>query len=123
MTRSTLSPTALRRQQSATLADGGATFDSRGVSLNVAHGFMVGGWGGHEFVVPVSEFTTEWLDAHAMTLFGLGAPWVGTWVHEDHVYVDGSQWFIHRDDAVAVARERNQLAVYDVATGESIYVQ
>ena len=64
------------------------------------------------------RFRNAWkhVASEFMTLF------VGTWLDGDNLYVDAVRYFgpEWRDEAIALGREHNQLAIYDFAAGESI---
>jgi hypothetical protein len=51
---------------------------------------------------------------------GLGL--MGTWVESGVVYAEASEWFEDYEMAILVAKEREQLAVWDVANKVSIYI-
>lgn len=53
-----------------------------------------------------------------------GSPdrYLGAWVDGDEVYLDISEWIADRDTAIMDAKNRGELAVWDIARKESITV-
>ena len=49
---------------------------------------------------------------------------VGVWYNpdDDNFYFDIGQWVETKEEAFALGRSNNQLAVYEIATGESIFL-
>lgn len=62
--------------------------------------------------------------------FAIGAAWrasngsglMGTWVHEGTVHTAPTEWFYSLKQAILVARQRGELAVWDIAKSQNIYV-
>ena len=50
---------------------------------------------------------------------------IGGWVDEEDgkAYLDGNTWIPDLETALKVARERGELAVWDIARGVSVYVR
>ena len=50
------------------------------------------------------------------------APYLGWWTDGETglLWVDGSDWFADREDAVAAGNERGEIAIYDVANQAEI---
>lgn len=106
----------IREIISETLANGGGTFPP------VADGYMVGGVASGviadmpKFEMMLGEFVQD-NEAVLVTAH------LGTWIHEGKVYIDVSERIGNREDAMRLARERGELAVYDIGTGTTIPVQ
>jgi hypothetical protein len=49
--------------------------------------------------------------------------YIGTWCHEGRVYLDVSDILFDRDEALGLARERGEKAIFEYATGRTIYVE
>lgn len=50
--------------------------------------------------------------------------YVGLWTDEDGItHLDPSAWLRYLDDALEVAKENNQLAIWDIKNMESIYLE
>lgn len=47
---------------------------------------------------------------------------VGSWREGEKIYYDPSEVIMDRDEALKRAKERNQLAIYDFAKKETVYV-
>jgi hypothetical protein len=45
---------------------------------------------------------------------------IGTWVNDGVIHIDPVAVIDGRDDAIALARKYNQLAIYNLATGEEV---
>lgn len=48
--------------------------------------------------------------------------YLGGWLDEGYGYLDVSINIQNLDEALALAKKNHQLAIYDVVTGESIYI-
>ena len=46
--------------------------------------------------------------------------WIGGWMYQGRAYIDAVEVFDGLDAAIDAARERDQLAIFDVETGEVI---
>lgn len=53
---------------------------------------------------------------HGWTLDGVA----GGWVHEGDLYLDAPTIMWHLDDALRLAKERGELAIFDIANGREI---
>lgn len=51
-----------------------------------------------------------------------GENWMGGWVHEGDLYLDAPTIMIELDDALELARERGELAIFDLENGREILV-
>lgn len=95
---------------------------------DVAGGFSVGGnplcpeirIGGvrglpAHFVAEALRFYTE-----VATIYGDDQ--IGGWVHEGDLYIDAPTIYVDGDEAAATARERGELAIFDLNTMTEIFV-
>lgn len=62
----------------------------------------------HLTIQDISDFCNENSDR----LFNSNI-YLGGWYHEGFYYLDVSAMFIHKNDALSVGRENNQIAIYD----------
>ena len=111
---------------SATLTDGGATFllapDAFLTSADEPT-FVVGRARGiRHSIVALVGFGADDVYGILQTARARGAGGVGTWQHEGRVYVDAVDVFSDLDAALAAARSRDQLAVWDAQNGAVIPV-
>jgi hypothetical protein len=110
----------------ATLTDGGATFVlGADAFLTSAPGptFVVGRARG----IPAREVPAQGFganDVHWQLSRAriVGADGVGTWQHDGTVYVDLVEIFTDRDAALAAARDRGEIAIWDAYAGAEITV-
>jgi hypothetical protein len=117
----------------ATLTDGGATFvllpASRGVGYFLTPGVLTG----PTFVVgraadtparevPAQAFGANDVLHHLIVARATGADGVGTWRHDGTVYVDLVDVFTDREAALAAARDRGEMAIWDAYASEEITV-
>lgn len=61
----------------------------------------------------------RWLKAVATEF---EASFVGTWLDGDTVYIDAVRYIRSPREAIAFGIEQQQLAIYDFAAGEAVYV-
>lgn len=88
----------------------------------------------HSHIVPAEQFfdvsfgeakgrqiIREYLQANARSFLQPGI-YLGIWhdLESDLVFLDLSEVFQDRDTAIAVAKERDQIAIYDLSTGKTI---
>lgn len=109
-----------------TYANGGVTLDLSTPTMAVAnhsHGYYVGGLQkAHTFPLTGSD-TRDYQFALGMAYAatdGLGL--MGTWVDNGVVYAEASEWHADYETAILTAKERKELAVWDVANSTSIYI-
>lgn len=81
---------------------------------------------GYEETFPAELFCADslvgYVARHFDTLTSHGDVYLGAWQSDGVVYLDVSECVPSRAKALFLAVERNQLAVWDVAGAESIYV-
>lgn len=99
-----------------TLANGGGTFPA------VEDGYMVGGVVPERTCTP-EEFERVLYDFVAEHGHNLGGAHIGTWIDNGVVYLDVSENVADQEEALNLARERGERAIYDIRNGESIFVE
>lgn len=108
----------------AILAAGGATLD--GVTLapvTLARGYAVGLVDGTAITLDVATVTEAALTAALESIAAVHrAPYVGAWVDGGRLHLDPVAVVARRRAALALGRATRQLAVYDLARGESVEV-
>lgn len=109
-----------------TYANGGVTLDLSTPTMTIAthsHGYYVGGLHKpHMFDLHGSD-TRNYQFALGMAYAatdGLGL--MGTWVDNGVVYAEASEWYTSRTTAMAVAKDRKERAIWDVANKVSVYI-
>lgn len=98
----------------ATLADGGGTFDADTLEPIVDGPWAVGGSMAGD-VVPLNGnalMVGAYFAEAIRTLCLRGAVTIGTWVDEGMLYVDAVDLVDDTDEAIALAAERGELAIY-----------
>jgi hypothetical protein len=109
-----------------TYANGGVTLDLASPTMAIAshtHGYYVSG------LQKALTFDLKGSDtrnyqralgaAYAATQ-GLGL--MGTWVDQGVVYAEASEWYADYETAILVAKDREQLAIWDIAAKESVFI-
>lgn len=98
----------------------GGTLPTRG-HVVPARGYMVGGAWPTIVLEPGQSVETmrPRLEAFIMRL---PTPYVGWWedTQSGRLYVDGADWFAVREDAERVARDRGEIAFWDLSAGAEI---
>lgn len=80
---------------------------------------------GLEVRIGTKAFSPQWLDHFILrnrTLLENPNYYVGAWVENGFVYLDISECTNSLEQATKLARQRNQLAIYDVSCGVVIQV-
>lgn len=112
---------AMREAIRSTLQDGGATIGPSG-PIHPTNGYAVAIVGDTYATVPASvdpaalgrvvrRLRRQYPDAY-----------VGTWHDGERIHVDPVEVIDNRADAERIGRERSQLAIFNFATRESIYL-
>lgn len=109
-----------------TSANGGVTLDLSTPTMAIAShktGYYVAGLHKpHMFDLKDSD-TRDYQFALGMAYAateGLGL--MGTWVDQGVVYAEASEWYTSRTTAIAVAKDRGELAIWDVANKVCIHI-
>ncbi|QDF14242.1 hypothetical protein SEA_IAMGROOT_69 [Microbacterium phage IAmGroot] len=107
--------TTIAAAAAATIANGGATFAADGTP--VTEGFAVAGIA-EAIRIDVADFTAELL-AEVITLFAEAGTF-GTWIEDGEVWIEPSEVYTDRAEAERVARQRDEIAFYDLTAGQEI---
>ena len=81
------------------------------------HGYYVGGasW---SMVRAAAMITRD--DVRTFIAAHADAPFIGMWTEDGRVFLDAVDHITDRDDAIKLGRERHELAIYDIANGQTI---
>lgn len=105
----------------ATLQNGGASFNLVTGELNPKSGYMVA-ISGHEKIISnvtdssqLQYIVADYIKEKAIILAGglSHDTYIGTWLHENKLYIDISQNVTDKASAIRMAVENNQLAIWD----------
>ena len=104
------------------LKNGGFSLNSDG--LNATSGFMVSCK--DLYKINLSDLTPDKLDNAIKEATEIGG-YIGGWLDvnsddKNNFYLDISINVKDKDEAIELAKKNNQLAIFDIATGESIYL-
>lgn len=112
----------LRAIVADTLANGGGTYDQDTLESVTGQFYALSVNPECERVIPIAEFSADEL-SDALVTFPHDAH-IGTWIDGTNVYVDASTLIPHARmllcDVLAIARDAGQLAIYDMASGQTI---
>lgn len=103
-----------------TIARRGATFNLMGDGP--IRGYMVGGFGS-EVIVPLADFNVGDIVSYlAWNWIELDRPgrYLGTWIDDGNVYLDISQNYSSLQEALKIAGEKSQPAIWSVSSGREI---
>lgn len=101
------------------LREGGITISTHGDVPS--SGFAVAAGAEQQYNRDVTtKDIAAYIDAHKTELRSSNA-YLGAWVDKGTVYLDVSHVFAERSTALQAARQRNELAIYDLAKGETIF--
>ena len=107
-----------------TLKDGGLTIKPF-QNEKPETGYMVA-LEGYELQVPLTEFFTgvvaDYIGQHAQKLMSNPGLCLGTWVNEGIVYLDLSENISSKEQALALGKERGQLAIFNLANMEEVTI-
>ena len=101
--------------------DGGFNLDPRtGFIFEPLVGYMVS-LEGHTHKVPSATFSNDDVTAY---LEGITPPetdlYLGAWSNDGYVFLDVSEQFQDRDEAIQAGTNRNQIAIWDVVNKREI---
>lgn len=103
------------------IANGGATIDQKGNIKKLNTGYMVS-IKGKELQVPKDNIKALRI---ALKCYILDTPkpyYIGAWVDNGIVYIDNSLRVTTKKEALKIAKENEQLAIYDNKGATSIYM-
>ena len=104
-----------------TLHQDGGTFSATDLAeVHPEKGYAVGGFAPTDIVnfddaSTVPDRLMEFIAAHQVSF-------IGTWVHEDDIYIDGVAIIEDRAVALTVAAAHREMAIWDFSTNEEIQV-
>lgn len=114
----------------AMAAQGGGTLDlTTGAAATLESGYYVGGADGWQpFILGarpeayvdnnMAEVFAEFVGVMVARLNGRG--YIGVWEHNGSIYLDATEWYADRSEAVQVGAHRGEIAVWDIANGAEI---
>lgn len=97
------------------------TLENGGHTVDVGGRYMVAEEG-YEVIVPVKKFRPSDLVKYLGIMPKMSNATLGTWLHENNVYIDTSKAYDTVEQAMQVARANNQLAIFDTKTLTEISV-
>ncbi len=100
--------------------NGGATLTSNFKSAAFNSGYMVS-LQDYEFKTSIELLSSELLEEYRMIANENNA-YIGFWLDNNDLYVDLSINIDDINEAIKIAQENKQLAIYNCMKGESIYV-
>ena len=118
-------PGELSMLQRTLTQQGGFTYQPQ-FDASPRDGFMVSPYEGREKVVPVDKMSTKYLSRYIRQnrdVLTKSDHFLGGWVDGGKVYLDVSVRRADRQQAADLAREHRQLAFFDLASMETVYVQ
>lgn len=110
----------LRKVKRIVESNGGATLTSSLDNATINDGYMVS-LQGNEFKTSLELLTSNLLETYQQTAENNNA-YIGFWLDNQELYVDISINIHDYMQAVQIARDNEQLAIYNCRTGESIYL-
>jgi hypothetical protein len=105
-----------------TMRNGGGTFFPDGEAYSPESGYAVGQFSGTYALVPLDDIPDNFDGAIKSLQLAFPNLFIGTWVHDGYIHIDPVEIVSNRANALAAARKRNQKAIYDFSTGETINV-
>ena len=103
------------------LKNGGATLTSTLQNADLKNGYMVSEVGAERvFGLDEVEAIEETLIEYSEKI--TSSQYVGAWVDGNKLYIDISRHYKSQKQALRVGADNKQLAIFDIARGESIYI-
>ena len=102
------------------LKNGGATLKNNGAFMDLAAGFMVS-LADTEKKISLSSLKLKDLNNYLKLAKNKNA-FVGLWLDNNILYLDLSVNIINKNEALKVAKNNSQLAIYDIANQATIYL-
>lgn len=103
------------------LENGGATLNAKLENADLNSGYMVSEVGAERvFRLEDVEGIEKTLKEYAKRISS--NEYVGAWVDDNKLYIDISKHYKSKKQALKVGAENKQLAIYDIASAESIYL-
>ena len=99
------------------------TLENGGHTVDIGGRYMVA-IAGYEVIIPVEEFNGSVVELYSKySMPRIINATLGTWVHNNNVYLDSSIAFSSLEEALKVAKENNQIAIFDTVALEEIKVK
>lgn len=112
----------VKKIKNLTIKNGGFSLNPDG--LSATSGFMISCK--DLYKIALSDLTPDKLNnaiKQATEIGGYIGGWLDTETNDkDNFYLDISINIKDKDEALKIAKDKNQLAIYDISTGESIYL-
>lgn len=103
------------------LENGGATLNAKLENADLNSGFMVSEVGAERvFKLDDVDGIEKTLKEYAKRISS--NEYVGAWIDDSKLYIDISKHYKSKKQALKVGAENKQLAIYDIASAESIYL-
>lgn len=103
------------------ISEGGATLNKHGEDFITSEGFMVSLFGA-EFKTTDEETAKNKIEEYIEKIKTEEGLFVGVWLDEGEVYVDLSIYIIDYNEALEVARNNKQKAIFNLKDKTSIYL-
>lgn len=125
--------TAAKAALLETLQNGGSSTSPKDFTSPTS-GYMVGGWasectlltfGKTDAVIEMAfvEWFYDFCQSALFTSDGMNLPtYVGTWIEDDNIVFDVSVCIEDKAEALQVAKDLGERAIYDVSNKETLYV-
>lgn len=109
-----------------TLKTGGCSYSFQEMA-KVKKGFAVSIFPYCEEIVEIEEFTPitvyNYVISHYEELYEEEGTYLGIWNADGDIYLDVSRSFETLEEALKVAKENDQIAVYNLETKEEIFIE
>lgn len=110
----------LKQLKEIVSANNGATLTSNLETATIDSGYMVS-LAGYEIKTSITLLTSEMLKEYQSIAQQQNA-YIGLWLDNDELYLDISVNIKDEQQALRMARDNNQLAMYHIEKGVTIYV-
>ena len=100
---------------------GGATLTSAGVITALSAGYMCSIYG-YEKKTSLKRLNKRLLNKYFRKARNIGA-YVGAWLDNDILYLDLSKQYATKAQAISEGLKNKQLAIYDNANAQSVYIK
>ena len=105
------------------LRDGGATIKSRTLNpITPKRGYAVGATTETAIRLPITATETTIRQALFLIWYRFGTRHLGAWVDGDTIHLDPTTIVRTKRDALRLGRENRQMAIYNLAKGQTITI-
>lgn len=105
------------------LRDGGATIKSRTLTpITPKRGYAVGATTETAIRLPITATETTIRQALFLIWYRFGTRHLGAWVDGDTIHLDPTTIVSTKRDAIRLGRENRQMAIYNLAKGQTIMI-